>query len=646
MTGRLGRFVLPAALTLATAIAITLPGCGGGKSTGPLGGPVATVTGAVQDAVSGAPVAGATVRASSGAAATTDPSGRFSVNVAAGQRVRVDVTKEGFSLNQLVVELASGQSRAFVVGLIAEGSTAAVNVASGGAVTDLGSKAVLTLPAGFVTAAGSVDVTVTGLDPTTAQIKALPGGLDALDANGAPVYLSPVSFAEYTVRDAAGNILPFNPAASQGADIELPIPAALQGRPGYGMGDPIECYVYDPADGKWKTPVPGVIGPSSVDGSPAIKATIFHLSWYGGAPASSDVACVEGYVRLNGVPVANVDVEAFAGGNARTDANGFYRVQAAPNSVVRVVASQAAGSSFRLAEGVVTTGGPGAPCARLDLSLGELQPGEYLVTAYLLSDTQGTAAALAHIAIVLGAKEVDVTGATVQIGSGGTWHTLTNFGSGNYGIVAGTGTFDLVAGTLYTMRFDHASDGTWDAQGTVRMSAIPAITSPTPSAVVAPSFVATWTDPGIGLPGYDAHYFGAIESDSSFDTAFITEDVSYEVGTGVPQPGWGFPNDPLVPGGHRITVWAVHGSFFYWFEDSLAVPNVTGENTTGHLASLGVGDQVAFTVAAAGRAPRTPALATRPRTAGLELPAWATDLLRRMDSRARLEKAMRAASRR
>lgn len=98
-----------------------------------------------------------------------------------------------------------------------------------------------------------MNVTVTGLDPTTDQIRALPGGLEALDGNGQPVYLSPVSFAEYTVKDASGNVLQFNPSASQGADIELPIPAVLQGQPGYENGDPIECYVYDPADGKWKT---------------------------------------------------------------------------------------------------------------------------------------------------------------------------------------------------------------------------------------------------------------------------------------------------------------------------------------------------------------------------------------------------------
>src|SRR3989442_944733 len=145
---------------------------------------------------------------------------------------------------------------------------AALAIAFAGCSKDKGTNPSL----GTATVSGPVTVPVTGLAPTTDQIKALPGGLDAVDANGQKVYLSPVSFAEYTVKDANGNVLPFNPSASGGANIELPIPASLRGQPGYGDGDPIECYLYDPADGKWKTPVPGVIGASSVNGELAIKA--------------------------------------------------------------------------------------------------------------------------------------------------------------------------------------------------------------------------------------------------------------------------------------------------------------------------------------------------------------------------------------
>jgi hypothetical protein len=120
--------------------------------------------------------------------------------------------------------------------------------------------------------------------------------------------------------------------------------------------------VYDPADGKWKTPVPGVIGPSSVDGQPAIKATIFHLSWYGGAPATTDVSCVHGTVRdALGNPLPGVSVEAFQGSRGTTDGSGNFELQAAANSV-RVVASRRVSSCSR--PPYRATAGPAGPACR------------------------------------------------------------------------------------------------------------------------------------------------------------------------------------------------------------------------------------------------------------------------------------------
>ena len=71
------------------------------SSTGSLSGKVTIVASA------GSPVAGATVTASSGAATTTDASGQFTLTLPSGTDVRVDVTKTGFTLNQLHVQLAA-----------------------------------------------------------------------------------------------------------------------------------------------------------------------------------------------------------------------------------------------------------------------------------------------------------------------------------------------------------------------------------------------------------------------------------------------------------------------------------------------------------------------------------------------------------
>lgn len=586
-----------ASLTAAAiaAFAIAFAGCGGGgKSTGPQPGPRGTVHGIVRNAADNSALAGVTVTASSGGAATTDAQGRFSISVAANQAVRLDVTKNGFSLNQLVVTLAQGQSKSYSVGLMAEGATEVVTVSAGGVVTDPSSNAVITLPAGFVTAAGNVNVTITGLDPTSNQIAALPGGLEALDANGQPAYLFPVSFAEYTVKDNAGNVLPFNPSASQGADIELPIPALLQGQPGYEMGDPIECYVYDPADGKWKTPVPGVIGPSSVNGEPAIKATIFHLSWYGGAPASSDIGCIEGEVTLNGVPQAGVDVEAFPGGSATTDAQGRYRVQAALNSQVRVVATVLSGATFRIGEGMVQVGPTSTPCAELDIPLGSLQQGNYEIQALLMTlKVFGTATevGLVYVYIEAGEDLIGVDGATVEIGTGSSWTTFTGQQDGYY---ASPPSFNLVPGALYNLRVDFTSDGAWDATGTVRNVGLPVVTSPAANATVGSSFTASWTDPGTSVGGYTAKYFGFITAgDTAMTNVFLTTSSSEVVGDGVKTPA-GYPDDPLVAGEYQLQLYAGNGPFFFFDPDSSYLPNVTGTGVTGYFSSIAVADTVAF----------------------------------------------------
>ena len=587
------------ALFLVPFLLFMLPGCGGKSATAPSTAAFATVSGVVRDAVSGTPIQGASVKASSGASGTSGADGRFTINVGSDQRVRIDVTRADYSLNQAVVQLARNKTQTLTVSLIPAGTTTSVAVTAGGKVTDAGSSATLSLPAGFVAASGSVNVRVTGLDPTTNQVKALPGGLDAVDANGHAIYLKPVSFAEYTVTDGAGNVLQFNPSASSGANIELPIPASLRGQPGYQNGDPIECYVYDTADGKWKTPVPGTIGPSSVDGQPAIKATIFHLSWYGGAPAAAETGCVQGTVKVDGSPAANVDVEAFPGSSTRTDAQGHYQVEAALNSVVRVDATQVSGTQFRIAEGTVSVGASAAICAILDLSLGAATEGEYQVTGYLwhLGQTPPSTLDLAAAVITVGVQgsQVPATGAIVEIGTGGTWTTLPDDSSGSYGLVGGPPTFSLASGEVYTMRFDFDHNGTWDASGQVRMSGVPAVTAPGHGATVGRMFTASWTDEGTAIPGYGAEYLGAIYDSTGGGTSFATSSLSKVIGDGVTDPISGLPNPPLPAGNYQMHLFGGTGpGWTALLNPASYVPNITGTNASGYLSSLSVADSLSF----------------------------------------------------
>jgi hypothetical protein len=587
------------------------PGGGGGGGTGLLSGRLTLAASA------GTPVAGATITTSTGATTTTNADGLFSLTLPAGQDVRIDATKANYTLNQVHVKLTSNENRTLTVGLMAAGNTEAVPVGAGGSVTDPSSNALITLPANFVTASGPVTVTITGLDPTTDQIAALPGGLQAVDGTGATKYLKPVSFAEYTARDASGNVLPFNSAASSGANIELPIPASLRGQPGYANGDPIECYVYDPADGKWKTPVPGVIGPSSVDGQPAIKATIFHLSWYGGAPASSDVACVQGSVRDSlGAPVAGATVEAFQGERGTTDAAGNFQLQAAANGQVRVVASRLVNGVFQSATDTVQTAGIGAPCVVSNLVMRSRQP-SYDVMASMWATPPATGTDnvyFVQVDIELGVEGegVPVDGATVEIGTGGTFVTVPGFGGGAYGIYSGTPgfeTFVLDPGALYTLRLDYNHDGTPEATGQVRMAGLPVIDVPEAASVQPRTYTASWTDPGASQAGYNPVYFG-FNSGSDDVTAptssfFLTTEDSRVIGSGITDPAYYFPDPMLASGPYQFSLMTLVGPLVGGGIPSLpTTPNIAGPGTSGYFNAYSINNAVDYTSTGAALAAR------------------------------------------
>ena len=615
------RFAVELALSMLVmaAIGIWLSSCSKNSSTtGPSTSSSGTtmVTGIVNDAsTTGNPViAGATVSVvGTNTSVTTDAKGMFSVSVPSDTAKTINISKTGYSLNEVVVNLAGGTTKNITVSLMKIGATQAVPVSSGGAVTDPNSHAAITLPSNFVTASGNVNVTVTGLDPTTDQIKALPGGLQAVDANNKTIYLQPVSFAEYTVTDANGNVLQFNSSSSIGANIELPIPVSLRGKPGYGTGDPIECYLYDPSSGKWKTPVPGTIGPSSADPSiPAIKATIFHLSWYGGAPAISQQVCIQGYVKnSNGTPAAGVEVDAYPGASATTDMNGFFHINSAPSSNVRVVATVLSGSTVSTAEGVVYTGTSTDSCyTSPDLTLGLPQQGNFQVTAELYHSGSGDetfdyAEATIQLTTPGGTTMKGWDSANVQIGYGSQFVTLPSSGNGSYFAFSGlpgSSSFKLTPGELYEIKIDFDKNGTVDAEGSVRMVGVTKITNPPDSGTVGKTFTATWTDSGSVYPGYSANYWGLL-SGGSTGLYFLTTATSKVIGdNSVDSTFWGYPqvNSPLPAGQYELSLWSFNGPGGFLQSVGAQLPNINGQNVTGYFYSYYLGTPVSFTSSGTG----------------------------------------------
>ncbi len=605
---------------------------------GPVGGTgSAVLKGIVRDAgTDGSPgVSGATVTLSSGGSVATNAGGEFTINVPGGTPVMVNVTRSGYSLNEMTVTVADGETKTLNVGLLQVGSTQNVSVASGGSVAQGGYT--LQLPPGFVAppgGSGTVSVSVTGLDPSTGQVRALPGGLEAIDANGATRYLQPVSFAEYTVKDANGNTLQFNQSASQGADIELPIPEAMRGQPGFGNGDPIECYLYDAESGKWKTPVPGIIGPSSVDGSPVIKATIFHLSWYGGAPALNDRGRIRGFVRnSDGGPAPNVDVEAFVGSTTTTDAQGFYQVDAAPNSNVRVVATQLSGQTIRTGEVTVFTGGTDSAKTAPDITLGGSQQAQFDVNAYLYRFSDGVSGFdFASVSIQLESTSSTWDSATVKLIQGNDIFTLPPAGSGIY--QAFTPEIALVPGAIYALTIDFDRNGTIDASGQVRMVGGTLITSPENGSTVGRQFTATWNDSASGLPGYSATYYLVLSGQDS--RYFLTKSLSKEIGDGIVDStfyGYPQPNDPLPAGDYTMSLWGLNGPADFLFVTT-PLPNISGQNVTGYFYSYSFGSEVQFTSTGQG-ASQSVARASQPPRSIREMIARMPEKMRR-----RVERAM------
>jgi hypothetical protein len=602
-----GKFVrLTGASVLAVAlIAVVWAGCS--KDSDPPAGPgtggsqTATIRGVVKDAdsVQDARVAGASVSVAGIPSTTTNSRGEFTLAVPSGVRHTVRITKNGYSLNELVLTLTTGSVQNVTIGLLRTGTSAPVSVAAGGTVADEGYT--LAVPPGFVNATGSVTVSVTGLDPTTEQVRALPGGLEAVDAQGNTRYLQPVSFAEYVIRDQNGNVLQVNPSASQGADIELPIPQALRGQPGYAMGDPIECYVYDPADGKWKSPVPGVIGAGSVDGSPVIKATIFHLSWYGGAPAKNERACIEGYVKdKDGKPLAGVDVEAFTGGAAKTDALGFYQVDAAPGTIVRVVATIVENDSVFTGEVSVLTLENSDVCVQAaDIKITKRKKAFYRVSAYLFhTEGEGEPVDEAVISIAIDTDEgpVAYSGAAVTMQGGGGQVNIPSVADGYYAV----STPDLMppfeGGQFRDLTFDFDGDGSTDASGSVQLPGSIEIIDPVEGLPVQPRFTARWTDSGTEANPYSARYYLTVSSDTvTFFT--ITEGLEFEIGDGSIDTSFGFPlvNSPLLPGDHTIDIMGLNGTL-WTLGTNEGLPNITGENATGYISAFSIGASRDITV--------------------------------------------------
>src|SRR5262249_43142019 len=147
--------------------------------------------------------------------------------------------------------------------------------------------------------------------------------------------------------------------------------------------------------------------------------------------------CVDGYVKnLDRSPAAGVGIEAFAGSKGTTDAQGYYHLDASPNSSVRVVATRVTGTNVESREVEVFTHATGASsCDHApDITMDTNTPGRYEVFALVADSTSDTGERFAgldvSIDLVAGSVSAAVSGAKVEVDAGAGWRDVPLFVAG------------------------------------------------------------------------------------------------------------------------------------------------------------------------------------------------------------------------
>ena len=567
---------------------------------GPVAGPTATLTGLVIGGSSGLPLSNVAISASpsAGAGATTNSFGIFTLTVPANAKVAVTGRLTGYAPHPISVQLSSGETRAIPLVLAPVGATQTVFTASGGKVTDTGAKSAVTLPPNFVTGTSTAQVSVTGIDPTSQRVLAMPGTFAAQNLFGGSASLEPFACAEVRVGDGAGGSFPL----AAPVVLELHIPASLVSDPRVDPGSAVPCLRYDEAAGVWKVFTDGTVVTSSVDGQPAVRVTVNSLSWFAAGFLNGTNACVEGLVTSGGNPVAGATVQAYPGGSALSDAGGAYRVPVPPSTLAQLVAVRASIGTLLVGGASATGGKAGTPCVSAAIALTGGGPSQtFTVHAQLVRgrDFIGIVrdAATAKIATNSGSPQ-PLSGARVELANQLATHVLPLVSPGVYALTSGP--FSLTAGETYTLNVDLEPDGVVDGSAQVQMPARPAISAPQNAEVVGPSFNASWIDPRAGTFGYSVRYIGSVESGSfgNFPSIFAlsTPASNTTIGNGVGQPQFGMPNDPLITGQYTFRLWATNGPVRYPVGSTLqfAAPNIATPRITGWFSAVARADSVVF----------------------------------------------------
>jgi len=622
-------------MALALSLSVALAACGGGGNSGGGNGggggggsgdpdPVVdsnVVRGIVSDSASGKRLANVTVKAGD-KTVTTNAKGEYALDLPAKTNVVLSFSAAGYApgFEQTMVD---GNADALMITLKKQGDLQAYRADTTRTIvqrTESGPYAVIFKPNTLDTDDLNLRVSVTPLDPTK-ELSVLPGELILDD-----VALSPLTFAEFTILDSAGNHVNLKPGAE--AVVELPIPSSLRGRPEYALGETIHCYSYNPLTGQWEDFVVGTIVRSSVDGvTPVVRATVKHFSWYGAAPEAEECQWFGGRVvsAVDGRPLPNARVEAFPGTVTRSDSNGEFYLVTTKGSNPTIVATR----TYTDTTGSVS-GMPGAKiiefgkldtdflplvplvsCADalksartgsvpkaarasapddLVIKIGPVGELSYTVQASL-NDSAGGDFVLVMLDMLIPGVEGEEASEPVE----GAKITLID-ANGNAQVVPPleqNGQFlgmymlsnlDVVPGTRYTLQIDADNNGTIDGSGSVVAVGELAWTSPTEGAVLSrANFTASWSDSASIVDGYSPTYWVYItakDAGSEAYAAYLGSDRLFLVKQ-LMDPTLDLPAGEYNAGVYVFNGWAPVGE-----ADFDVINNVTGSTVHGAFYSM------------------------------------------------------------
>jgi len=600
-------------------IIVALVGCGGGSSDPEDKGPQVGVgsgslSGMVSDMGDGKRLANVKVLAGN-QETTTDVNGEFVFSNLASDDYVVSFEKSNYAPGYSNVSVDSN-GETVLLSLKQEGERQDYDATTEATIyedTITGPYAVIFQSDSFDTADTNLTVSVTPLDPTL-EADALPGQLETDTA-----MLVPLTFAEFSIFDAAGNKVNLKPGKE--AIVELPIPVSLRNQPEYALGKTIHCYSYNPVTGQWEDFVVGTVVKSSVDGTtPVVRASIKHFSWYGAAPQSSQCIDIYGQVvsSVTGSRIAFARVEAFPGSATTSDANGNFRLATAAFGSPRITASRtlidedgsiSGTAGARVIEygsavdiplsGLVTrpcsdepgsnpTGAsstePGSQDNPIVITIGNLGQVSYSVIAYMTDENL-----LAFVN-----TKFDDQGSEVNNSVSGAKLTLTStdgFVVDVTEVAAGYYIADIIpeVGKRYTLTIDTDNNGTVDGSGTVYMAGDVTFTSPLEgSAVDKEDLTISWSDSALEAESVDPNYtvtywvyltgFQVTETEFTIDTAtYLGTERSFVVKSSINE------NQDLQPGAYSASIWASSGAYLPLLSgiETTIVNNITGPSVSG-----------------------------------------------------------------